>query len=398
MVEPNAILAVNSLDRFITNQYLRLYDFYATWGNNSNSLTYLPPPQSDYVPVVGSLAFRNAFGIPTLAKITAFDPITNIVTIDQPTTQASAIPTGTQWGIYTKENFTNDSLRTLYNDSETNVSLIPLYGNNFILQSQTSYIYGYMYKLIVSQIQVQYNVPTVILDLNDKIYLLDDGPGGLEYPIQIPYGFYTPNELSAVLQIKIRALTPFTTMAVTYENSNFVFKSAVPYLQPFSFASDITMQFDLGLTQAQITTALKTYRLLGITVDNSVPGVLQESYIAPNFMYTPYIDIYSDTLTNYQRVKDTDTTIKNSKGLIARVYLSGVGNPQTSIGSSALGSAPFIMTADLNSPKVIRWTPDVTVTTIDIQLKDQYGDLLPGYDTGYNTEFQMTILGVEYEN
>jgi hypothetical protein len=115
-------------------------------------------------------------------------------------------------------------------------------------------------------------------------------------------------------------------------------------------------------------------------------------------MYTPYIDIYSDTLTNYQRVKDTDTTIKNTKGLIARIYLSGVGNPQTSIGSSALGSAPFIMTADLNSPKVIRWTPDVTVTTIDIQVKDQYGDLLPGYDTGYNTEFQMTILGVEHEN
>jgi len=399
MVEPNAILAINSLDRFITNQYLRLYDFYATWANNSNSLTYLPPPQSDYVPLVGSLAFKNATGIPTLARITAFDPITNIVTIDQPTTQASAIPTQTAWGIYTKENFTNDSLRTLYHNSQSNVSLIPLYGNNFILQSQTSYIYGYMYKLIVSQIQVQYNVPTVILDLNDKIYLIDESVvGGQAYGIPIPYGFYTPNELSAVLQITIRALTPFTTMSVTYENSNFVFISAVPYLQPFSFPSDITMKFDLGLNEAQITTTLKTYRLLGITIDNSNPGVLQESYDAANFMYTPYIDIYSDTLTNYQRVKDTDTTIKNSKGLIARVYLSGVGNPQTSIGSSALGSAPFIMTADLNSPKVIRWTPDVTVTTIDIQVKDQYGDLLPGYDTGFNTEFQMTILGVEYDN
>jgi hypothetical protein len=78
------------------------------------------------------------------------------------------------------------------------------------------------------------------------------------------------------------------------------------------------------------------------------------------------------------------------------VYLSGVGNPQTTTGTSALGSAPFIMTADLNSPKVIRWTPDVTVTQIDIQVKDQYGDLLPGYDKGFNTEFQMTLLCVEH--
>lgn len=398
MVEPNAILAVNSLDRFITNQYLRVYIFYATWADNSNSLTYLPPPQSDYVPLVGSVALANGTGIPTLAKITAFDPITNIITIDQPTTQASALPTETAWGSLFRENFTNDSLRTLYYNSESNIDGTPLYGNNFILQSQTAYIYGYMYKMIVSQIQVQYNVPTVNLNLNDKIYLIDDSPGGQEYPIQIPYGFYTPDELAALLQVTIRALTPFTSMTVSYEYSSFVFKAAVPYFNDFYFASDLTMQLDLDLSQEEITTVLKTYRLLGLTIENSVANTTQASYIAPNFMYTPYIDIYSDTLTNYQRVKDTDTSIKNAKGLIARVYLSGVGNPQTTTGTSALGSAPFIMTADLNSPKVIRWTPDVTVTTIDIQVKDQYGDLLPGYDRGFNTEFQMTLLGVEHEN
>jgi len=397
MVEPNAILAINSLDRFITNQYLRPYIFYATWANNSTSLTYLPPPQSDYVPLVGSYAFANGTGIPTFTKITAFNPITNIITIDQATTQASALATETAWGIYMRENFTNDSLRTLYNNSETNISLVPLYGNNFTLQSLTAYIYGYMYKMIVSQIQVQYNVPTVNLDLNDKIYLLDDSPGGQEYPIQIPYGFYTPDELAAVLQVTIRALTPFTTMTVSYENSNFVFTAAVPYFQPFSFASDLTMQLDLDLSQEEIKTVLKTYRLLGITVENSDENTTQESSITPNFMYTSYIDIYSDSLTNYQKIKDTDTSIKNAKGLVARVYLSGVGNPQTTTGTSALGSAPFIMTADLNSPKVIRWTPDVTVTSIDIQVRDQYGDLLPGYDKGFNTEFQMTLLCVEHD-
>ena len=396
MVEPNAILAINSLDRFITNQYLRVYNYYATWASGSAFLIYLPPPQSDFVPLVGSIALANATGIPTGAKITDFDSVNNIITIDQVTTQASPLPTDTAWGSLFKENFTNDSLRTLYYNSESNPDGEPLYGNNFILQSLTAYIYGYMYKMIVSQIQVQYNVPTVNLNLNDKIYLLDGSPGGQEYPIQIPYGFYTPDELAALLQVTIRALTPFTSMTVSYEYSSFVFKAAVPYLQPFSFASDLTMQLDLNLSQEEIKTVLKTYRLLGITIENSVENTTQASYIAPNFMYTSYIDIYSDSLTNYQKIKDTDTSIKNAKGLVARVYLSGVGNPQTTTGTSALGSAPFIMTADLNSPKVIRWTPDVTVTSIDIQVRDQYGNLLPGYDKGFNTEFQMTLLCVEH--
>lgn len=399
MVEPNAILAINSLDRFITNQYLRAYVFYATWPDNSNTLTYLPPPYSDYVPLVGSVALANATGIPTGAKITAFNSTTNIITIDQPTTQPSGpLPTEAAWGSLFRENFTNDSLRTLYHNSESDIDGTPLYGNNFTLQSQTAYIYGYMYKLIVSQIQVQYNVPTVNLDLNDTIYLIDDSQGGQPYPIQIPFGFYTPDELAAVLQIKIRALTPFTTMTVAYENSGFVFTAAAPYIQDFYFPGDVYMQLDLDLSHDQITNVLKTYRLLGITIDNSIPDILQESHIAPNFMYTPYIDIYSDSLTNYQRVKDTDTSIKNAKGLVARIYLSGVGNPQITTGTSALGSAPFVMTADLNSPKVIRWTPDVTVTTIDIQVKDQYGNLLPGYDKGFNTEFEMTLLCVEHDN
>jgi hypothetical protein len=77
------------------------------------------------------------------------------------------------------------------------------------------------------------------------------------------------------------------------------------------------------------------------------------------------------------------------------VYLSGVGNPQTTSNTSALGTAPFVMTADLNSPKVIRWNPDVAVPSIDFQLRDCYGDFIPGQEEGLHTEFQMTLLCVE---
>jgi hypothetical protein len=144
---------------------------------------------------------------------------------------------------------------------------------------------------------------------------------------------------------------------------------------------------------------------LGISKDNttSVNGDnIQESIGYPNFLYTPYIDILSDVLTNYQTVKDTNTSTFKPKGLIARVYLSGNGSlqpteyaPNVSGSSRALGSTPFTVTADLNSPKVIRWNPDVAVPSVDFQLRDCYGDLIPTTEDGYNTEFQMTLLCVE---
>jgi hypothetical protein len=55
------------------------------------------------------------------------------------------------------------------------------------------------------------------------------------------------------------------------------------------------------------------------------------------------------------------------------------------------------MTADLNSPKVIQWTPDVAVPSIDFQLLDQYGEFIQGGDYGFSTEFQMTLLCAEGE-
>jgi hypothetical protein len=100
-------------------------------------------------------------------------------------------------------------------------------------------------------------------------------------------------------------------------------------------------------------------------------------------------------LTNYQDVKDTNTATTKFKGLIARVYLSSTGNIQSTSNASALGTEPFVMTADLNTPKIIQWTPDIAVPSIDIQLFDQYSQLIPGPAEGFSTEFQMTLLCVE---
>ena len=251
----------------------------------------------------------------------------------------------------------------------------------------------------MSQIQVQYNIPTVNQGLNDTFYIYSSTTGGY-YDITIPFGFYTPDELAAVMQEVIRVTIgdigqpPIADMLVTFDTMvGFKFNSVT---NQFYFPNPIVLKGQLNLSDAVVENVYKTYKMIGIGLFNSdPPRNTQFSFNYPNFLYTPYIDIFSDVLTNYQAIKDTNTSVAKPKGLIARVYLSGVGNPQVTTDITALGTAPFVLTVDLNSPKIIKWSPDVAVPNIDFQLRDCYGDLIPGAGDGYSTEWQMTLLCVE---
>lgn len=275
--------------------------------------------------------------------------------------------------------------------------ITPPYSNNFTISSPSALIYGYINRIVVSQIQIQYNIPTVIKGVNDRFFIGVGSPSaGVKYALTIPYGFYVPEELAAQLQVMVSGVPALAAlnMAVEYDpRDGFVFDATGNFYFPTYDAIINT----LNETIQSATVVLKTYKLLGMTITNSNTDGQQFSTIFPNFLYTPYIDFYSDVLTNYQSVKDTNTSIAKPKGLIARVYLSGNGNVQSQSATSALGSEPFVVTADMNSPKIIKWTPDVAVPSIDFQLRDCYGDLIPTSPlTGsFSTEFQMTLLCVE---
>ena len=79
--------------------------------------------------------------------------------------------------------------------------------NNFQVGGFGALIYGYVKKIQVSQIQLQYNVPTVIPGQN-SVFLISSV--GLNPPylvttveIVIPYGYYTPAELAALIEIRL---------------------------------------------------------------------------------------------------------------------------------------------------------------------------------------------------
>jgi len=304
------------------------------------------------------------------------------------------------------------------------------YANDFSITTPSALMNGYIDKIIISQIQLQYNLPNVIPNGNDLLvvaYETSQQSGIYNYQlVVIPYGFYTPKEIAAALENRlnfyISDLQPWAVEFTSSVGADFgfsVYSNNQDGLR-FFFPSPDMMRVPsiFVLSETQITRYLKTCKLLGFNNNNSEPTDFlgQVSWNAPDFLYTPYIDIYSDALTNYQKLKDTDSSTSRRKGLLSRVYLSGVGTPQittngyanedflTIVPSTALGSNPFILTYDLNNPKIINWTPDTAINSLDFQLRDCYGDLLWNYQPAvyageflevYNTEFQMTLLCVE---
>jgi len=393
---PNAILAINSLDRYISTSYPPqpiLSFFYASWANGATTITLENSPiPGASTPQVGG--FLTATGL--TARIVSIGPAANQINISAPTTQAQPLGFQVIQRTTAKAGASQPVSNTLfgaYQDQSGN------FANSFEIQSPNSLINGYIQRIVVSQIQVQYNIPTVNEGLNDTFYIYS-ATSGEYYEVTIPFGFYRPDELAAFMQIAVRATTgnqggaPIADMEVTSDPIvGFKFNSVT---DQFDFPNPILLKGQLNLSDALIENIYKTYKMIGMGKFNATnTSNTQFSFSYPNFLYTPYIDIFSDVLTNYQNIKDTNTSIAKPKGLIARVYLSGMGNPQITSETTALGTAPFIMTADMNSPKVIKWTPDVAVPSIDFQVRDCYSDLIPGAKAGFPTEFQMTLLCVE---
>jgi hypothetical protein len=399
MQQSNAILAINSLDRYINIAPIEAnVPIEVSWLlANPTTLTL---PAGKGATVGATLTFPpGLFGWPAVGTVTILARVGQNLTINASVTANSGGGRVVlQTIIISSGASAQQPVSNLLLGQYRNLQP---YCNNFTISSPGALIYGYIDRIIVSQIQLQYNIPTICFGRNNKlvIYSFAAVPF-IGETLTIPFGFYTPSELAAAVQALIIAnanLTPLQ-LTVSYNLTNgFTFTSGNS--TNFFFPSFDILVAD-NFSQNDINIILKTYRTFGINTENSEISTgdgapTQTSFEYPNFLYTPYIDIYSDILTNYQKIKDTNTSVAKPKGLVARVLLAGVGNPQYTTETFALGSSPFVMTADLNTPKVIQWSRDVAVPSIDFQLRDCYGDFIPGDVERYPTEFQMTLLCIE---
>ena len=275
--------------------------------------------------------------------------------------------------------------------------------DNFTISRNTPLLSGYFTRLAITQVQFEYNIPTVLTNFNDTLYMVytQGANVNVQVPVTLDAGWYNNVDLAAELQTQIRAA--LATAGVT--NNGFTVTFGKPtYSLTFETNNTDTFNFFLVvppvlLSAVEEAQRLKALQLVGITLDQLSVNATNTTLVAnrsPRLIYTQYVDIVSRNLTKYQRVKDADTAAQNNKSyIVARVYFVAPNTVQfVDATGEGFGSRPFIICVDYNTPKHIKWSPNEAVHELDFQLLDEYGEELV-WDTFYASEFQLTIMASE---
>ena len=257
-------------------------------------------------------------------------------------------------------------------------------GNDFIISRKQALLYGYFTRLTISQIQLNYRIPTIYPGINNE--LLFETNAVKDIIVTLDSGYYDASGLAQEIQQKVLAIvgTPIPDFTCIY--SPFVGGMVMTSSAGFS----IGVQNVIGDTSdADKKLWSHTAYTIGANISNAQASTTQV-LSTPNLLYTKYIDIVSDRLTKFQRVKDADTNLINKTNVVARIYLTA---PNTRVDPNVYGG-PFNICWDPNSAKNIKWSPNETINELDFRLYDEFGDLIPWNEIN-NTEFQITILASE---
>ena len=269
--------------------------------------------------------------------------------------------------------------------------------NDFYINRNQALLFGYFTRLAITQLQFDWSVQTIMTGVNDTFVI---NYGGTNYEVKLDNGYYNPTTLAAEVETQLQAigaLAAFTCIWNPLYQSLQIDSNVASPGGDFFFVTPSDGPLLSPPVSNQVLT--RTYRTLGVGNNNTgitSPPTNTQFLGTPKLIMTDYVDIVSRNLTKYQRVKDTDTAPLNNKSyLIARVYLCPPGQRVITDASGGLGDSPFFICVDYNTPKHIKWSPGEPVSQIDLQVLDQYGQLLPWDSVEAPWEFQLTIVASE---
>lgn len=270
-------------------------------------------------------------------------------------------------------------------------------------------IQGEIREIAVSEVNFPYDIPNIQSGYNTFLLQkydlpmvngLGSSPGSLT--ITIAPGFYTGGELATAINAAINAQqivvgdTSGNAPTVTYTQSSNLFAFIAPnnpppgnptpswaifspYTFPYqyngsknSLGKDILSIMGYLPYQAGTPTTLTLNRVsatpaeaarFGTFVGNSAP-----------LAFTQYVDICSDKLTSNQMFQGGSTTnLARRQNVICRMFICDNVSLST---PDPEGSRPFILNRQYVNARVMKWTTESSIPTIDIQLYDDCGQLL----------------------
>jgi hypothetical protein len=276
-------------------------------------------------------------------------------------------------------------------------------------------IQGQIKKISVSEVLFPYDIPNVQAGFN--VFELEDANTLLprQYVV-IPPGFYTGPELAAAASdianyyddypgtpssVPANELPVFTY--VPDENRFIITVGAVP--NPWEISSPYT--FPVGYVGiAAIPNRAPGKDILSIMgfyqPDNPIIPLISspvEGGSAP-LLFTQYIDICSPQLCKYQFFRDGSTTnLARRLDVVCRLYIEDETSTPAGFDASGnpilAGSRPFVIHRQFKNERIMRWTSDGAIGTMDLLLFDDIGQ--PLLTTYGPRPYQITFLAYEMD-
>ena len=263
--------------------------------------------------------------------------------------------------------------------------------NNFTIYRNQALLYGYFFRLAITQIQFNWDFPTIVRDVND-VFGITDTTAGITYTPRIQAGYYNPTTLAAAVETALHGNATFLSYTCVYYPLTNSLRIESNNTNNFVFVSYTTFPTE----SADYTLYRNTARTIGIPLVGIDVASPFKTLAVPQLIYTQYVDIISRTLTKFQRVKDTDTSNQNPKSfIVARLYLCPPNTLIETTATTGLGSHPFFICTDYNSPKYIKWSPDEALAEIDLQVVDENGNELYWDPDNANWSYEFTLLASE---
>lgn len=323
--------------------------------------------------------------------------------------------------------------------SQTNAKLIgPLVlssqtntGTDCVIQTSRPLVYGYFGRVALTQMMLKFRLPTIRSGYNATFGIqaaTSPAGAGLQPPrlVTIPDGYYTygaipdaQGSMAAAIQAAVVASGPewanFTCTPPNRPEAGFTFSMGGPVggVQYYGVAN-----WGLGPTgQDSQQAVLKCGRTLGFNravygyPDVNLGGQVNTARTywltaiggAPNFLPTDYVDVVSQSLTNYKPAKDTNSTLAAPNAVLGRIWLTegsynsptnGQTDASTPADMTTVGVSPITVTKTWTHPNWSELSPNQTIDRIDIQLLDMWGDEIP-WTSNYATEWSATLTLTE---
>ena len=276
--------------------------------------------------------------------------------------------------------------------------------NDFKLQKMEPLMEAFAKRIIISEINFPMCIPN-INSFNNTLRIISIATGNV-YDVVLTNNFYTPDEIVTAVNVKL----VYVYGQASEANPPVLSYSETTMSYTLSTAGANTFKMVYSGSQSNYFNNASLFKTLGFQYSQSNQNVAVSIVGSPTLsQYTSFIDICSDRLMRFTDVDDSDSNGAKSKSrLFARLYLTNeTGGSIITISNkqAPVTSRPFIISRQYKNAKHVQWDPDSFIDYFDIQVLDQYGNLvympiatIDGVNFTTTTpypDFQMTLLASE---